>query len=328
MSDPPVSTTSALEVDGLCPLSRQAGPASHSTSAESVNHSKDCPLPSVDEQQPRASFETYASTIASENDDKCEIVAMDVTNVASTSCPGLPRASSPSEFALFFPSTRTMSIKHDDATLDGNMNLRVTTEADLVDGSQVDLTLFHLRMYDLRKREFSLRRYCRDSGREVCQSKRNLSKPARTGRSSLKRTVSNAILSLRPRSDRGSIGSRDSWAQDSGYDTMSDKEVDLSSAPSIKSAEGDTGGSSPTLSLDFSNYAHVDVTRSGLKSSKRYDFYYWGNHYVWRRTIKSCGTTKEASYHLIDMKSDAAIAHIVPLPMSCSKKEQEAANGG
>jgi hypothetical protein len=128
--------------------------------------------------------------------------------------------SNPQTFARLFPSTDRLLIRHDDLTADGNMNLRVDT---VVPGSgrrrqSTTVQLFHLRMHDLDRREFSLRRYCRDSGREVCKSKRRftddnapgVSQSASLGigpamgaearRPSISRSVSSALKVLNPRS--------------------------------------------------------------------------------------------------------------------------------
>lgn len=93
-------------------------------------------------------------------------------------------------FKDLFPSLDRFTVRHDNFTLDGNMNLRVETPPHFVrrpkrgdkqvrSSSRRETSerpfafqLFHLRMHDLVKREFSLRRYSRDSGREVCSTKR------------------------------------------------------------------------------------------------------------------------------------------------------------
>jgi hypothetical protein len=83
--------------------------------------------------------------------------------------------SNPQTFARLFPSMDRLLIRHDDLTADGNMNLRVDTVVPASSSRRRQsavVQLFHLRMHDLDRREFSLRRYCRDSGREVCKSKR------------------------------------------------------------------------------------------------------------------------------------------------------------
>ncbi len=122
------------------------------------------------------SVNTYASTTPSEADrqhqPEFEVPLAEYDIYPSE---GIP--STPANFAHLFPSDRRLLIHHDDATSDGNMNLRVDTEVSDSDGRPRKLILFHLRMMDLRDRRFSLRRYCRESGREVCNSTR---KDART----------------------------------------------------------------------------------------------------------------------------------------------------
>ena len=104
-------------------------------------------------------------------------------------------AARPEEFAAYFPTDNRLTIKHDDTTEDGNTNLRIDTLAQTRDGSPVDLTLFHLRMYDLKKREVSLRRYCRESGKEVCHTNRKHHKPSNITRAGLQRSVSSVLNS-------------------------------------------------------------------------------------------------------------------------------------
>ncbi len=103
-------------------------------------------------------------------------------------------ASTPRNFATYFPSADRVTICHDDSTLDGNMNLRLDTTIHTQSGERRQLTLFHLRMRDLKTRDFSLRRYCRDSGREVCHSKRRVQPLSEQG---IKGYFSNALASLR-----------------------------------------------------------------------------------------------------------------------------------
>ncbi|MCJ1248726.1 hypothetical protein MMC30_005945 [Trapelia coarctata] len=75
----------------------------------------------------------------------------------------------PPEFKELFPSTGRMYIKHED-TVDGNMNLRVDTGQPTFSGRDRDQTFYQFRTQDLKAREFSLRRYARDPGREVSQT--------------------------------------------------------------------------------------------------------------------------------------------------------------
>ncbi|RCI09473.1 hypothetical protein L249_3650 [Ophiocordyceps polyrhachis-furcata BCC 54312] len=81
------------------------------------------------------------------------------------------RSTDPYTFGLLFPSLERLSIRHDDASVDGHLNLRVDI-ATVAAGRPMTLQLFHLRMHHLGSRRFSLRRYGRDSGRDVCVCKR------------------------------------------------------------------------------------------------------------------------------------------------------------
>ena len=117
---------------------------------------------------PRSSVDTFDSALASD-----EELSRDVDMDSAPDCSEIPplpiythqvvdpnvRPSTPQDFAKLFPSRERLSIRHDDFTPDGNMNLRVDT---VVPGRRRQtMQLFHLRMYDLGKRDFSLRRYCR-----------------------------------------------------------------------------------------------------------------------------------------------------------------------
>jgi len=241
------------------------------------------------------------------------------------------RPSTPSDFAEFFPSAKRLYIRHDDTTYDGNMNLRVDTE-DSRSKHKTNVQLFHLRMSDLKKREFSLRRYERSSGREVCHSSRKYTKPASEKRPvALTRSMSNAFASIRggkPEFKRtnSAISSHNPKSvkrQDSGYGSSNDEE------------EIDTFMSKPyvqiptnTTKLEFSNYAQVDVKRRGAKSSKRYEFEYWGYTYTWKRVTEKDGQGKAVSYHLFKGEGGHALAHIVPEMRSPSQIRAEEAAGG
>jgi hypothetical protein len=236
--------------------------------------------------------------------------------------------SSPPDFALYFPSKRRLQIKHDDSTLDGNMNLRVDTEVTAPEGNRVDLTLFHLRMHDLRNREFSLRRYCRDSGREVCHSSRKYTKPGAARTPGLQRSVSNALSSLRSKSDAKSGTKTTLKRSDSGYGSLFEEDGDADARR--VSPKGGSGIPLPTNTthLEFSNYAHIDVKRRGAKASKRYEFEYWGISYAWKRLESKVGRVKEVSYHLVAAGSARTIAHIVPDVLTDAELSVEDAKGG
>ena len=286
---------------------------------------------------PRSSTETYASTVASEEDlyeepesydpefevpEYREVVERDL------------RPSTPSDFADFFPSTRRLYIRHDDTTYDGNMNLRVDTETGH-GRRKGNVQLFHMRMHDLKKREFSIRRYERSSGREVCHSSRKYSKPATERRPAITRSVSNAFASMRsggrPEFKRANSGlsthsshsSKHSKRQDSGYGSEDEDDVESFMADK-KSIQIPTN----TTKLEFSNYAQVEVKRRGTKSSKRYDFEYWGYSYSWKRVSEKDGDGKAVSYHLFKGDGGHAVAHIVPEMRSPSQIRAEDEAGG
>ncbi|KAG9238487.1 hypothetical protein BJ875DRAFT_39994 [Amylocarpus encephaloides] len=242
------------------------------------------------------------------------------------------RPTHPGDFANYFPSTKRLYIRHDDTTYDGNMNLRVDTEES--DQRKGNVQLFHLRMQDLKKREFSLRRYERGSGREVCHSSRKYAKSS-TERPTLTRSVSNALASFRKpefkrtssipsaKSDKGLKGIQRS---NSAYGSVREEDSEMNDFMSelkLKSPSIPTN----TTKLEFSNYAHVDVKRRGKKSSKRYEFEYWGYNYTWRRVSEKYAEGKSVSYHL-HRGEGPAIAHIVPELRSPSEIRAEDAAGG
>ncbi len=284
--------------------------------------------------EPKASAETYAFSVSSETPDQSQDqalppyeVPLDGYELVATK----PLASSSQEFAEYFPSTQRLCIRHDDSTLDGNMNLRVDTKARTFDGGDVDLTLFHLRMHDLKRREFSLRRYCRDSGREICHSSMKCVKPSIMKRPGLQRSMSNALSSLRAKSDSKVPTITGLKRHDSGYDSMPEDEFghddEVSSSRSLKSLSNLQLSTNTTL-LEFSNYAHLEIIRRGAKASERYEFEYWGTKYAWKRIAVASGNFKEVSYHLCSTKTSASLAHIVPIPQSSSDLEEELAKGG
>lgn len=282
-----------------------------------------------DDVDPRVSVETYASTVASEEDFDEDSEPFDVPEYGNESLGRISAVpSTPPDFAEYFPSTRRLNIKHDDATLDGNMNLRVDTEIRGSEGHRVDLTLFHLRMHDLKNREFSLRRYCRDSGREVCHSSRKYSKPATPRRPGLQRSMSNALSTFRSKSENKMTTITSLKRSDSGYESFSDEETNSDAWSQSSKGHSTLPLPTNTTRLEFSNYAHVDVKRRGTKSSKRYEYEYWGTNYVWKRTANRTGSFREISFHLVDTKTLNIIAHIVPAALTVAESREEDAKGG
>jgi len=284
---------------------------------------------------PGSSIDTLASTTVSTQDLDAMDIDQSSLDSESYCIPPLPiyrremvepnvRASTPQDFAKLFPSLNRLTIRHDEFTPDGNMNLRVDT---VVTGRRrTAIQLFHLRMYDLAKREFSLRRYCRDSGREVCNSKRKYTEPAAAKpmsdpeRPTLKRSMSTAIKSLSGRPVLRRAKSTAVARPNTGYSTSDGDDEFFNdhsnlSALSLDSRGGKSKVQRPmatnTIKLEFSNYARVDVHRRGGKNNKRYEFEWWGHRYNWKRAVdKQLGLV---SFHLVrDGNANAPVAHIVP----------------
>ncbi|KAK2042124.1 hypothetical protein LZ31DRAFT_556397 [Colletotrichum somersetense] len=303
----------------------------------------------------RSSVDTFDSSLASDNEDELELMRdmkMDTFD-EHQEIPPLPaycrdiidtdvRPSNPQDFAKLFPSMNRLSICHDEFTPDGNMNLRVDTVAP--GRRPYNIQLFHLRMHDLGKREFSLRRYCRDSGREVCNSKRKYVEEAAEQRPTLQRSVSSAIKTLSMRRPLPRTNSGGSFLTGKGKDVLSQRPQ--SSASSSRNSADETAsyfrrsGSfepkskarlipSNTMKLEFSNYARVDVSRRGGTNNKRYEFEWWGHKYQWKRVLdKNLGAV---SFHLVkDGNNNAsdAVAHIVPETRSPNQVVEDESAGG
>jgi hypothetical protein len=279
---------------------------------------------------PRESIETYASTIElddqiSELDDDESFDLLPPDPEEDYRAEAIPTR--PQDFAKLFPSTSRISICHDDATLDGNMNLRLDTQVEMGDGSKQPMTLFHLRMQDLKSRDFSFRRYCRDSGREICHSMRKYQTPSTARRGiGLQRSLSSAFAPLRRVSGSGFAVDSDLRRTDSGYGSMFGNENDFFDEP--KPAQRQSKRPTDSIKLEFSNYAHVEVTRCGAKAGKRYEFEYWGVTYAWKRHVKQEGDFLEVSWHLFRHGQTSPLAHIVPVPLTRNQSHDERLKGG
>lgn len=287
------------------------------------------------QDSPRCSVETYASTIASDEGDEEE----DIDVIPDYDVPAwTPQeqqgpnviAATPADFSELFPSHRRLVIRHDDATLDGNMNLRVDTDVN-IHGQRGDMTLFHLRMHDLRDREFSLRRYCRDSGREVCHSSRRIQKQQAPRRPGFHRSLSNALSNMRSKSEQRSPTLTSLKRNDSGYGSINcSNDFDRNARPGSASAtpKHQQAIDRNLIKLEFSNYAQLDIRRSGSKGSKRYEFEYWGVTYSWKRTARNERNTRMVSYSLVKNGSDRALAHIKPTHLNREQVDEERRLGG
>lgn len=268
----------------------------------------------------RASANTYCSTVPSfdegiEEDDEAygHYDYYDYYDKAPRS-EAVP--ATPAEFAELYPSIRRFQIRHDDASADGDMNIRVDTDLNERGGIPKLITLFHLRMYDLQKREFSLRRYGRDCGREVAHThQKKVDTPKRPA---IQRSVSKAFQSFRGKSEQErQMGIQ---RQDSGYGSSLDEEEEGDNH-SEKLRRKETEESSKqcnAIAMEFSNYAHVCITRKGTKTTRKYDFEYWGKNYSWKRLIRKNPATAEdeISYQLVNNNNDNIVAVILPDPVS------------
>lgn len=268
---------------------------------------------------PRASVNTYASTIASEKEPpKASSLYPRMRHICYQP-DAIP--CTPAEFGELFPSAKRLLIQHDDTTPDGNLNLRVDTELTVSRGSKIKLTLFHFRMYDLTERQFSLRRYQRDSGREVCSSKRKYLKPITSPSPSSKRsslTTAFSKLSLKSLAGRPrSKTSQDLEEDDSGED------IDL------LAAQADVEATIPTdtMRIEFSNYAQVELQRGRRREARLYDFEYWGERYCWRRSMYHDESESVVSFEMINLATGGCVAHITADKISEKRNRQEATQG-
>lgn len=284
-------------------------------------------------EDPRESVETYASTLPSEEDLEKDMPAYELPQYRPEFYYSDAIPATPADFSELFPSSRRLAVCHDDSTSDGNMNLRIDTHVQTTSGRIRNITLFHLRMHDLKNREFSLRRYCRDSGREVCHSTRKLHKPAAEKRPGFQSSLSNALASFRSKSDSKTPTNASLKRSDSGYESMYPRDDDndaFEARPKSAGSPSKSRAQPPTnmIKLEFSNYAQVEVKRRGTKGNKRYEFEYWGINYQWKRVIRKDGQSKQISYHLFRAGSERPLAHIVPVPLTTAQEREERTKGG
>jgi hypothetical protein len=280
---------------------------------------------------PRTSVDTYASTSEEDlGEDLDDMPEYQVPQYRHEPLPSDAIPTTPRDFAELFPTGKRISIRHDDATIDGNMNLRVDTQVEERGNRKQNYTLFHLRMQDLRTREFSLRRYCRESGREVCHSIRKYQKPPADKPPVLQR-ASTALASL-VKTDSRPLTSAGLKRSDSGYESvpgMFEEETETRPKPVGYSAKGRALMPTNTMKLEFSNYAHLDVKRRGAKSYKRYAFEYWGYDYSWKRIVKKEDGHESISYYLVrDDDDKEPLAHISPVRLTAEEAHEEQARGG
>lgn len=315
------------------------------------------------------SWETYAST--SDDDESIQERLLvyearqdipsegDISEHSSWESPwkATPQPSRPSTFGDLYPLTRKIYIQHDDTTTDGNMNIQIFTSSPGRDkGAQEAYyqSIFHLRMHNLWERDFSLRRYCRDSGREVCHMmmRRRRPSPPTTRSTLLDFFTSRSSSFARPpepdvhdsRPPQSARSSMSSWfkrrssrsSQVSGRGAESGDESGVEGTADVQSVSA-TRASSDVIKLEFSNYAHVSLVKRGRRSRKRYTFKWWGQEYAWRREcIERHGKKDRASCsdhafllcHNKGKKKNEVLAQIVPIKRDEEALALEAERGG
>jgi hypothetical protein len=192
-------------------------------------------------------------------------------------------------------------------------------------------------MYDLFSRKCSFRRYCRDSGREVCHTSRKEATPHHE-RPVFRRSWSSMLASFRPSSSGSNSHHGHALVtdhlkrRDSGFGPG--KKLDLRGMPD-ETFDQDSSSSSPhdrqladTILLEFSNYAHVELKRRGGPGARRYEYEYWSTRYQWRCECRREGDLREVSYSLVDMRSSRTVAHMVPDILTPLEAVEEESKGG
>ncbi|KPI41233.1 uncharacterized protein AB675_8073 [Cyphellophora attinorum] len=259
------------------------------------------------QSDPRSSAETYASTVSPSEDLGTQPeyeLPQDRPRVFDSEA--IP--STPSDFSKLFPTTRRLLIQHDDTTSDGNMNIRVDTEALSPAGERLKMTIFHLRMKNLYERQFSLRRYCRDSGREVCNSTKKYVKPLPPGLPQQKPPFSRSITTA-----LHNLGRKRTHRQDADSDSEDGEDLEHELRNFTLTSEVKADIPTNTIRLEFSNYAQVELhRRRGHAHSKQWDFEYWGEPYSWQRDLKDDDGDVFYTYDLINLRTGAEVAHILP----------------
>jgi hypothetical protein len=239
---------------------------------------------------------------------------------------GLP--ATPNDFITLFTQNRRLLIHHDDATSDGNMNLRLDAEVRDSHGRSRKIILFHLQMHDLMGRCFSLTRYCRGSGQQICSSSRKhfpasiLSSASRNAQHSL------GHASQQPRIHQaGAISHHKSISGQASARKSNRKQHLLPPKAEVLSLETDRS-KLDTIQLSFSDHTHINFRKRGLKRSKRYEYEFWGTKYEWRRQIYHRGHVQKVSYHLVNIETSSSIAHITPEPLTAREAQEEEDSGG
>ncbi|CCU75353.1 hypothetical protein BGHDH14_bghG001246000001001 [Blumeria hordei DH14] len=278
----------------------------------------------------RSSTDTYADSDANYEETGKPQTSKLLEPASLPSCRKLPRPnlrpSSPSDFADYFPSTRIMSICHDDTSGDSMTNIRVDTD-DLE--HQGAIQLFHLRIQDIENRKFSFRRYERYSGREICKTSQKCLPPGPVRRAVLPRSVSLALANMRLTSasfsSQASTTRHHFTPQHDAHPLDSDRGQDPSDLDSLSSEveEKQALFLPDVIRLDFSNYAQVEIKCRPVKYGRRYGFEYWGQEYAWKRIGRPDALDENIFYHLFRYSDSKIIAHILPQVRSDRERSKD-----
>ena len=232
--------------------------------------------------------------------------------------------STPKNFSRLFPSNETLSLHLDGRNYD-NMNLCVATST--CGGTGPYVQLFCLKMDDIKKREFSLLRYHRNSGRKVCSTSRIYRKHVRK-RTRFRRSISSSLSSIHSLSSGRTRSTSSQKSSRCGSQSGADSEDFYSdSVPAYGSAVLNRSSSpEPTnqINMIFSNYTQVELSRKGAGKRKRYGFEYWGTRYQWKRTKKEGPSGTWLSYSLFQGFTQSSLAQIRVQPVA--EKKEDAVN--
>ena len=267
----------------------------------------------------RSSFPWQTVTAAAKSEELSKIVTFD--SIEDGTSEFRLEATTADTFKTFFPSKRMLQIFHENTTVDAHkrMNLRVVTEGlPLDDGRKTLFQLFHVQIFDVKQRKFSLRRYCRDSEWEICHTKRepiesmDMSASLDMFRDFLDWLDSNSSqvnsinsnLLERPRKVENTMSTNQQTHHDSS--SFEEENKGLSSKVTTMSSKRST------IRLEFSNHAEVYLTLLVEGSKRSYEFANMGCVYTWKNVRRKVGGNIEVLFQLVRKGNVDSIAHILP----------------
>lgn len=227
--------------------------------------------------------------------------------------------STPGDFAVLFPSLNPFTIGHDNFGSDGNMNIVVDVPSPHIDKLGGRIQLFHLKMVNLSTREFSLRRYSRDSGDEFSWSRRKYVEL--DTRPILQRSFEQVIEKLGNRLtghefEPDIIDARDSLAATGGYSPWVSVDNDIGDIKEFKSTD--------VIRLGFQNYSTVELEYVSSRKARSYQFSFWHRDYIWNWVVDQ----DLISLHLFEGRQRKnPVASIVPIASSPKQIQANEATG-